>query len=257
MIDKPYDVDYLIASELDTLESTSVFYPQAEYIVRRYINIFFKLHYYMKDDFKDDSDDHVFHAFTYYTYLRLPYNIKSIYNSCIQGYYLESIILLRHVVEGLAQVKYFHNHREELNPHLLATRSKERIQFRTMFEEVVPGFYDFIYGKFFSRFSHGHLVTSLFRAKYETREKGNLIYGCQFIDNYCKLILEQLFTYCYGFLNHFEVFFPKFSKSADQLMINEYQTTVSEIREIILAPRSTQEFQDGFEKYLLPFIENK
>jgi hypothetical protein len=248
------DLNFLINSEIETINNTSSNIPIAESVIENYINLFFKYQYDMKTDFIPDSDDHYFHSLAYYNYARLPYNIRSVYTIWEKGYYLESIVLLRHIVEGFIQLRYFFKYKDKIKTHFEASRSRDRIQFKTMFDEFAMGFYEIMYGKFYSRFAHSHFVSSIFRANF-TPERGELIYGCEYNDQHANLIINQLTTFCYAYLNYIEVFFPKFPELIGDEDYKKYSENLSGIRSQVFQPKATEEFQRDFDKMILPLIE--
>ena len=248
------DFQFLLDSEIETKSVTSKYIPLAESTIENFINLFFKYHYFMKENYIDESDEHYFHSFAYYTYIRMPYNVRSIYQIWEQGYYLESLILLRHIVESYIQLRYFYKYKEKVKTHFQASKASNRIKFKTMFDEFAPGYYEIFYGKFYSRFAHGHFVTSIFRANFKSK-KGELIYGCEYNNVHSNLVINQLFTFCYAYINFIELFFPEFSKLMNTKEYEEYLNNLTFFRSKILVPKDSEKLQDDFDKYVKPLIE--
>lgn len=249
------DFEFLLASELDTNRESKTNFSDAESTITSYLNSFFKYSYYLKEDFEPESSDHYFHSFAFYTYYRLPYSIRAIYKLWEEGYYLESLIILRHIVEGFIQLRYFYKYKEKIEPHFAATRSRDRISFKTMFNEFSDGFYEIMYGKFFSRFAHGHVVTSIFKAEFTPDKKQKLVYGSKYDDLKSRLVINQLGMYCYAYLNFIDVFFPKFAEELGEEGYNEYVKELEKLREIMHQPKETEEQQKDYERMIQPIIE--
>lgn len=106
-----------------------------------------------------------------------PYTASDIYALWLRGSYLEAVILLRHLVEVLVQLRFYNDHREAYLSHLRYDMRRrgaplppngprpQRPVLRTMFEAVAPGFYDDHYGPHFSNTAHGGLMSTVFRSE--------------------------------------------------------------------------------------------
>ena len=78
-----------------------------------------------------------------------------------RGHYIECVSVNRHLAESLVQLRYFVNRKAELGAHLLATSSRNRVPFKTMFEAVSPGLYDAQYSHA-SSVAHSGMGMSVF-----------------------------------------------------------------------------------------------
>ena len=70
---------------------------------------------------KVESDDNAFHTLAYNTYAQLPYTLTVIQDLYVKGYYLEAIILLRHIIENFGKLRYFVLHKDLVKQHLNLT----------------------------------------------------------------------------------------------------------------------------------------
>ncbi len=78
-----------------------------------------------------------------------------------------------------------------------------------MFEEVAPGFYDFMYAKQLSEYAHGGFGSSIFRTTYSSAEAGTTTMGCEFSADHCTFSLNQIVVILCGWFNHLPLFFPQ------------------------------------------------
>lgn len=159
-----------------------------------------------------DTPDGVFHSWCYGHYVRITYSFRSAYLLCFLGYYLESVIILRHIVEVFAQIRYFDKHRNQLRDHWVRTKI---VHFKTIFEYLSPGYYKKFYGRQLSSLAHGGLGTSIFRFEYYSPTEGRTVMGSEYNEMLATYTFNQLISMLYGFLNYFPRFFPQFKLIAD------------------------------------------
>src|SRR5450759_1604010 len=72
------------------------------------------------------------------------YTFRSSVMLSSRGYYLEAQILDRHLIEILVKLRYFFLHPERLETFqsLAKKKKKSTIQWKVMFDEVLPGYYE-------------------------------------------------------------------------------------------------------------------
>lgn len=214
------NLQYLTKTEKDTILNTNENCNDENTIFINLINIFFRLHYYSHESYELNSDDHLYNNLLEQTYLRLPYNLRSINILWSTGFYLESIIILRQILESFVTLRYFDINRDKIRLHFNPRIRKGHITFRTMFDKFVPGFYEVYYGPLFSNIAHGGISAFRFRTRFKSPSNGEIQYGCKFDQNNSNFITIPTFTLCYGFINYIDHFFPNLMDKIDKDTLN-------------------------------------
>ncbi len=254
MNDKLIDINWIEKTQNQVYSETLHKWGKGHDILTELIDLFFYLSHFLNETTDLESDEGAFLNIANSTYLRLPYTLYNIRNLWSHGFYLESIILLRHIVEGFACLRYFSNHKDDVKRHYTAKRSKDRITFKKMFDEVAPEFYEKIYS-IFSNFAHGGVITIGTRVNYESPTEGKVYTGCVFNDTYCKIIMDQAPTFSYGYLCYLDQFFPtinsRIPSDVEKILISKK----SELRKILYSPRATEKSEESWETSIKPFVE--
>jgi hypothetical protein len=146
-----------------------------------------------------------------------------------------SYTLLRHVVEVFAQLRYFATHRDVLKQHLSATKAKDRVPFKVMFEALSPGYY-VTYYSIASGVAHAglHLSIASGMTRDETEMKLHPPYGCTFDEKKASLSINQAFLLMLGFLTQVTSWFPDYLSSvlkADPSVEVSRMNAIVELRE--------------------------
>lgn len=170
------------------------------------IDVFFKLPYCIGKLEPVETPVGGFQAICFEHYVQAPYTFWTVYSLYEKGYYLESMILYRHLLEVLIQMKYFQKYPEKLKDHLL---DKKRVSFKAMFDEFSPGFYKTWYGELLSGFAHGKIPKSIFRFERPSPAEATTIMGCKFDIRHSTYVINNTLPLLFGYLNHFDPFFPK------------------------------------------------
>lgn len=139
------------------------------------------------------------------TYLSAGHTSVALGDMLHRGFYLESAILLRHLTELLVQVRYFERHTKVVLQHLSAKRSRDRVKFQSMFDEVAPGYYRTYYS-LASSMAHGGVGSTMLRVDM-TASKGR--FGCHYDSDHCTLVANSWAAILHGFLTSFEFTFPQ------------------------------------------------
>lgn len=247
--DKFMSLDVLLQTEEETTSRTLNSCGKESIEFNNLINIFFRLSYHCKEQVAPDSDEHYFITLADFAYIRLPYSLRAICDLWVKGYYLEAMIVYRQILEGLAFLRYFHNHKDSIKTHLGVTTPRKRVRFYTMFEEIAPGFYGKYYGKIFSDITHGGVVANLFRAEYSSPTKGRIVMGCEFSLKGSALVTRTTILVSYGYLNYISVFFPSITSKTNSTMNNRIKNILEHIENKYL-----KQCDDEFIKAILPLI---
>ena len=200
------NINYLIQSENKTLSDSHI---QVRDIFVNYpvlIDLLLKLPYFSGNLKKPNTNMGKFQLYCLESYIQAPYTFRAIYILCEKGYYLESIILFRHLLEIFIQMRYFNKYPNKLEGHMII--KKDRISFKTIFDEFSIGYYDKYYATQFSEFAHGKKGKSLFRFEQIDSNKRIAIMGNYFNKVLASYIMSNVITLLYGYINFFEVFFP-------------------------------------------------
>ena len=247
-------IGYLLTTEDSVVEQTLDCYGELQEDLTTLIDLFFKLSHFLNENVEIESVDNNFQVLAYSTYLQLPYTLKAIHDLWIKGYYLESLTLLRHIVEGFVKLRYFKNHKNEILNHI---NGKNRIRFKTMFDEVAPEYYNFHYGKMLSDFAHGGIKAYMLRVEYYSQTEGRVKAGCEFDSKVSGMVIFQTLTFCFGYLNYIDVFFPTINSRFNEDISNERILILKRLEDKMSGKRDTEEQQRGWENVILPFISKK
>jgi hypothetical protein len=152
-----------------------------------------------------DIEEHTFFFFAHY--LQAPSTTSCIYNCFVTGNYLESIILMRHLLEAFIQMRYFRRHLDSLGEHV---RNEKRILFKTMFDEFSPGYYKNYYGQQFSEAAHGVVFKALIRTDGELKQDGGkAVLGNRYDEKYASYVINNLTAILSGYFNRIDELLPR------------------------------------------------
>jgi len=173
---------------------------------------------------KDIHTDNPRIHFCVQQFWNLPYSLYTAWELICKGHYSDAYALIRGVLEGFLQMKYFLNidgdADKRFQEHMYGSYN-ERISFFKMFKHLVPdistlgyiegdneciiskenSFYSFWYGKILSGCSHKGLTSALFRMGYSEDGKINpsrLVPGNQFNKSALCTSLGLLICLAYG-----------------------------------------------------------
>lgn len=244
-------IDYLLKTEESVVKQTLGEYGELEENFGRIIDLLFKLSHFLNEDVKIESDENSFQVLAYSSYLQFPYTLKSIHDLWIKGSYLESLILLRHIIEGFAKLRYFNNHKDEISNHI---KGNNRVRFKDIFNEIAPVYYGFHYGKMLSDFAHGGFKAYLLRVEYFSQTNGRVKMGCEFDAKVSGVIICQVLSFCYGYLNYVDDFFPTIDSRLDKEIIDEKNLILENLKVKMSVKKDTEKQQKEWDDVILPFI---
>lgn len=211
-------ITYLLQSEEKTLDYTRSLFSGLTEQYPIMVDVLFKLPYYTGELDTIETPMGIFQSHCYRCYLQAPYTFWSVYSLWEKGYYLESFILFRNLLEMFIQLRYFQKYPEKTQGHMnqaLPENKKHRIAFITMFNEFAPGFYKDVYGPVLSGFAHGTTPGLIFRV--ESSSNLTVVMGNVFDDYKATFALNHILVLLFGYLNLFEFFFPKNALSKESL----------------------------------------
>ena len=211
--------DYLIATENRTLLTINdrLWGLTEDYPI--FLNMLLKLQYFAERGYDVEEPEGRFKSWCYYQYVRIPYTFRSAYILVERGHNLESVILLRHIVEVFVQLRYFHRYPEKLKDHV---SGKSRLRFNEIIGEFSIDFYRKWYIKQLSSIAHGGVGVLNFRLNIRSAEDIDVIMGSTYDVYYLGYAVNQLIAFFFGFIRSFEVFFPKFREQTEIKTISQY-----------------------------------
>jgi hypothetical protein len=171
-----------------------------------FLDSLFESVYFIGTAKETESDEGLYYAFAQHILIRFPYTVRATCLLIEKGFYFEATSLVRNLYESLFQIRFFHQHQDLINAHVLG----KRIRFKTMFEEISPGFYDVFYGKQLSEFAHSGFASLMFRTKYDSATSGNTLMGNAYDEFGASFSLNHLVVLVYGFLNYIPLLFPQY-----------------------------------------------
>jgi len=207
------NVEYLVQSEEEVRQATHASWDAGAALLG-YIDTLLLLPYAIQtaEEKNDDSSESMFRFWVFDRYVQAPYSFRALLILWERGYYAEATPVLRHILETFIQIRYFLDHRDRFQKHVLATTQRERVPFYDMFEEFSPGYYHKHYGRWLSGVSHAGLaalVFSEFIPPAEPSGTGTQVpkSGCEFSEKNFSWLMNQTLPLVYGYLNYFPMCF--------------------------------------------------
>lgn len=197
--------DNTILSTKNRLKGVAEYYP-------RIIELLFKLPYVTGKIDGAEMEIGALKSFCFTHYTQAPYTFWTIYNLYEKGYYLEVLILYRHLLEAFVQMRFFNKYPDKLMNHITGTK---RTKFKTMFDEFAKESYKRFYGEFLSGATHGMVIKDVMRFQRNSATEGRTVMGCEYNEDHATLVLNLLVPLFLGFLTQFECFFPENIVSTD------------------------------------------
>lgn len=214
------NINNLYESELDTaIKTTRRLKGVSEYFPR--INdIFLKIPYFFGDVDTGSTETSEFQNIAKATYMQLPYTFRSLCILYDNGYYLEGMIIFRHLIESFIMLKYFNKYPAKLVGHITQTK---RVNFSAMFNEFSMGFNDLYYKSQYSEAAHGLVYKDIHRTNREDNSNPIVQMGCDYNEDHATYLLNNLVPIIYGFLNLFSVFYPQNTIESNATLCGEFE----------------------------------
>jgi len=162
---------------------------------------------------------------------RVSYTFLSIYNLFLQGYYTESVILLRSVIESFVRLKYVNRNGklEDVNKILCGfkktKKEKYEVNYSTMFKDISNDLY-FLYSMLCD-FSHGGLLSHIPKISKYSKDFSQMATGLEYNEDAAGLVINQFTIYL---LNHLELLtqiYPNFKKNMPDIYASKYYDTLA------------------------------
>lgn len=201
--------DDILAQEIEVAHITQYRLYGASENVPKLIDTLFHLVYFFGTKPNKESPEGHYHQYCWYAYYHLPYTLRACFLLWTRGYYLEASQLLRNILEVLVKMKYLKNHTNQIESVWLNKKfGKSRITIKTMFDEVIPGYYEIEYAHLLSGFVHGSSASLLFKLELIAPGNARVDQGVVYKENYSTYVLNQLIAYVLGYLKFFPIAFP-------------------------------------------------
>lgn len=127
-----------------------------------------------------------------------------------RGYYLESQILDRALIELLVKLRYFHKHPDEMEGfQSIATKKKATITWKKMFEEVLPGYYADEYSWSLSYVAHGGVGANAYRMEKDHAGNRSADLGVSYKELWAGASINQKTAFMLGYLRTYLKIFPE------------------------------------------------
>jgi len=235
--------EILMRSAADTERRTRERLRGADEHIPRAIDAIMKLPYFVTP-VASPPDASGFRWWAHIAYASAGHSAAALFVLWRQGFYLESTILLRHLLESLVQLRYFGERRDELMPHLTRTRE---VNFRKLFNVCAPGFYRFY--SLLSGAAHGGVASALFRVGLAVRPQW--IPRCEYDETRGSIVVNQFVPTLLGLLNLLPQHFPEVLAAAGEEIVREKADSVAWLESAVNAqltqfPQSTS--------WLLPLL---
>ena len=230
--------DYLLKTESETIKTSNQKHSAWFNYYNKLIDCLFHVVYFVGEEKDVESDDGYFMAFAHSQFLKLPYTIRAISILLEKGYYLESALIVRNVLEVFVQLRYFNEHREKLNGHVM---KKQKIRLKTMFNEFNPELYTKMYFAL-SDAAHGGFGSTVYRTTYKSATEGSTIMGSTYNDMFSNYILNQLIPLTYGIINYIPLFFRQYKDLVITKIESNRKSVLNELKKIMNYPPKSEEF---------------
>lgn len=231
--------DDILSGENRTIIHTRNTYRNVSSEIPLALNVLLQLNYFTGNCPDINTDDGQFHSYCWHQYVNSPYSFRGCCMLWERGYYLESGIIFRSLIERFIQIRYLHKNKNlvgqvwgGIRPD---TAKAKRITFKTMFDSISPGYYEVWYGKILSGFAHSKLAANIFRIKRSSPADGKIVMIPSF-DERGSMIINNVISLLFGYLKFFPIFFPLGFKALPDDSLKEYNELVSYF----------QKFMDGF-----------
>ena len=239
--------EYLLQTESETIKISHDKHPGWFNYYNKLINCLFHIVYFVGEEKEVESDDGYYMTFAHNQLLKLPYTVRAVTVLTERGFYLESALLVRHILEVFVQLRFFNKYKEKLNEYVL---KKRRITIKTMFKEFNPELYSKMYFAL-SEAAHGNFGSAVYRTTYKSATEGTTIIGSIYNEMFSNYILNQLIPLIYGTLNFIPVFFRHYKDLVPPKIELNRESVLNELKEMMNS-------QPKFEKILkdiIPLIE--
>lgn len=171
-----------------------------------------------------------------YSFLVSTFTFRACFLLFQSGYYLEAHILSRNLIEVLVKLRYYEKHKdvfhkEVLNSAKVETRNKPRVQFKKMFDEVLPGYYEVDYKWILSDAAHGGVSSWLFKNEIKSATDVKPHTGVFFHEDWASLVANHLSVFMLGYIRFYKHIYPKVIENLDSIKKQEFDAVEAKLLE--------------------------
>lgn len=205
---------HLLESEERCAIEFDVAYPNLADLISEWLDTALRMPYYAGNPLDSEG----VHFFTAERFHRLPYSVRAIWLVVRGGYYAESGVFIRTILETFVQWRYFNRHPQLLAPHFSSNNQKQRIDFKRMFDEFSPGYYDAHYRVLCSIAHSGAGLSAMSGMEHIPDGSGRILapIGCRFDREMSSYIINHTMTLLAGYLACVPDWFPDYFALVDE-----------------------------------------
>lgn len=149
-----------------------------------------------------------------------------------RGYYLNSLIQLRSLLDYFVSCRYFHYHPQYIIPYRKGQKclidGKERwLGTSQIYGYFSKDFYDRYYGAMLSCLSHGKVGSSIYRIDRTNPQEARVILVPEFNLRYSFSIINHIIPIVYGYFSNREIFFKGWIKALPVELEEECAVTMA------------------------------
>ncbi len=195
-------------------------------------------HFRNVDDALDETGEFKNHEVAirttfYYNLYHISLTYKAVYNLIHQGYYTESAILLRSILESLVKMKYLYKQKDidlvntAFAGHYGYYGKKFKVKYITMFDSVAPGLYESY--RLLCDMAHGSFAAhSLKIDKLDYKQKKIILDdGLIFRLKGSTYVINQFSVYLFAHVKFMMLIFPEIEKNMTKPYAIKYYKTIS------------------------------
>lgn len=249
-----FGIEHLIQTENETAVKTQIRLAGNSDNLPIAIDTLFKILYFSGETEDVETPRGGFQSFCHTHYAQTGYTFWTIYNLYERGYYLEGIVLYRHLLEAFVQMRYFDIYPEKLERHVCAAKSSDRVTFKTMFDEFSEGLYHRYYARQLSEAAHGMVYKHIHRFRKEEPAKYTTVMGCQYNEVHATYLGNNMAILMFGYLNLFEKFFPNNTLISDEIVYKDYIHSKAWLERCMEGHRKINQDSEGFYAHINEFI---
>ena len=201
-------------------------------------------HFRNADDSLDGMGQWKNHRFAirsivYYNLYHISLTYKAVYNLIHQGYYTESSILLRSIVENLVRMKYLNKQNDidlvetSFAGHYGYKGKKFKVQYKTMFDSVAPGLYKFY--RMLCDMAHGSFAAHLLKIAERDYEQKTITLddGLIFKLHESSYVVNQFAVYLFAHIKFMLLIFPEIEENVIEPYTSKYYKTISKFEAVM------------------------
>jgi len=184
----------------------------------------------LNDEKKSNDFKHALRSFSYFHFHRVIYTFKAAYNLLLQGYYTESSMLMRHIVETFVRLRYIAKEEniDFINMAFAGHRGWNgkifKIKYEKQFNDIAPGLYH--YYRILCDISHGAMTSHVLKATV-VEDKVEMDTGIVFRPEKSTFVINQFSVYLLAHLEFMMWVFPEIKNKMPERYAEKYHETLT------------------------------